>query len=56
LNAELIRALRTTEVIEKIRALGADPIGAPPREFTAFMAEQIETTRKTMDAAGLRGK
>jgi hypothetical protein len=25
-----------------------------PREFTAFMTEQIETTRRIMDAAGLR--
>ncbi len=56
LNAEIIRALKTPQVIEKIRTLGADPIGASPREFTAFMAGQIEVTRRTMDAAGLRGK
>jgi tripartite-type tricarboxylate transporter receptor subunit TctC len=56
LNAEILRALHTPEIIDKIRALGADPIGASPKEFTAFMAEQIEVTRKTMDAAGLRGK
>ena len=56
LNAEIIRALKTPQVIEKIRTLGADPIGASPREFSAFMAGQIEVTRRTMDAAGLRGK
>ncbi len=56
LNAEIIKALKMPEVIEKIRALGADPIGASPKEFTAFMTGQIEVTRKTMDAAGLRGK
>jgi len=54
LNAEVIKALKRPEVIEKIRVLGADPIGAQPREFTAFMTEQIETTRRIMDAAGLR--
>lgn len=56
LNAEIIKALKRPEVIEKIRVLGADPIGGSPGEFTAFMSEQIETTRKIMDAAGLRGK
>ena len=56
LNAEIIKALKRPEVIEKIRVLGADPIGGSPKEFTAFMSEQIETTRKIMDAAGLRGK
>ena len=56
LNAEVVKALKRPEMIEKIRALGADPIGTTPREFTAFMTEQIETTRKIMDAAGLRGK
>ena len=56
LNAEIIKALKRPEVIEKIRMLGADPIGGSPKEFTTFMNEQIETTRKIMDAAGLRGK
>jgi tripartite-type tricarboxylate transporter receptor subunit TctC len=56
LNAEIIKALTRPDVIEKIRTLGADPIGGSPKEFTAFMTEQIETTRRIMDAAGLRGK
>jgi tripartite-type tricarboxylate transporter receptor subunit TctC len=56
LNAEIVKALKRPEVIEKIRALGADPIGTTPREFTAFMSEQIEVTRRIMEAAGMRGK
>jgi tripartite-type tricarboxylate transporter receptor subunit TctC len=56
LNAEIIKALKRPDVIEKIRTLGADPIGGSPKEFTAFMTEQIDTTRKIMDAAGLRSK
>jgi tripartite-type tricarboxylate transporter receptor subunit TctC len=56
LNAEIIKALKRPEVIEKIRVLGADPIGANPAEFTAFITEQIELTRKIIDAAGLRAK
>ena len=56
LNVEIIKALKTPEVIEKIRSLGADPIGGSPQEFTTFMSEQIDITRKIIDAAGLRGK
>jgi tripartite-type tricarboxylate transporter receptor subunit TctC len=56
LNAEIIKALKTPEVVEKIRSLGADPIGGSPQEFSAFISEQIDITRKIIDAAGLRGK
>lgn len=56
LNTEIIKALKRPEIIEKIRVLGADPIGGSPKEFTAFMSEQIDLTRKIIDAAGLRGK
>ena len=56
LNAEMIRGLKRADVIEKIRVLGADPIGANPAEFTAFMSEQIALTRRIMDAAGLRAR
>ena len=56
LNAEIVKALKRPEVIEKIRALGADPLGTTPQEFRAFMAEQIDVTRKIHGRRGFARK
>jgi tripartite-type tricarboxylate transporter receptor subunit TctC len=56
IHAEVVRALRTPAMVERIRGLGADPMGTTPAEFTSFMREQIETTRRIIDSAGLRGQ
>ena len=56
LNAEVVRALKTPAMVERVRGLGADPMGTTPREFAAFMREQIEITRRIVDSAGLRAQ
>ncbi len=54
LNAAIVRALKSSEFLEKLRALGTDPLGTTPQAFTKFMLAQEEATRKTMEMAGLR--
>lgn len=54
LNAETVKALKSAETREKLRALGTDPIGTTPREFALFLSAQMETTRKTMNTSGMR--
>lgn len=54
LNAETLRALRSAEIQDKLRALGADPIGTTPREFALFLAAETEKTRKTIKTSGMR--
>jgi tripartite-type tricarboxylate transporter receptor subunit TctC len=56
LSAEVVKALKTPDIQEKLVAMGAEPIGTPPQEFAAFMTAQNEKLRKTMQAAGLRPK
>ena len=56
LAAEVLGALKKPEFQERLRMLGADPIGTTPREFGAFLVEQNEKFRKLVDAAGLRAK
>ncbi len=54
LNAETIKALKSAEIQEKLRALGAEPIGTTSQEFASFLSEQMEKTRKTIKASGMR--
>ena len=51
-----IGTMKVSEQIDALKALGADPIGSSPREFSAFLVEQNEKFRKLVDAAGLRNK
>ncbi len=54
LNAEIVKALKSAEIKEKLQALGADPIGTTPREFASFLLVETEKTRKTIKASGIR--
>jgi tripartite-type tricarboxylate transporter receptor subunit TctC len=56
LNTTILKSLKSPEMQEKIRLLGADPIGTSPQEFGRFLVEQNEKFRKLIDAAGLRNK
>jgi len=56
LSTVILKAMKTAEFQEKLRVLGADPIGTTPREFGTFLVEQNEKFRKLIDVAGLRGK
>ena len=54
LNAEVVRALKTAEISERIRNLGADPIGNSAQEAQAFVRAQIETTRAVVRISGAK--
>jgi tripartite-type tricarboxylate transporter receptor subunit TctC len=54
LNAELVRALQSPDVLERIRYDGAEPVGNTVEEFTAVIADTIRRWRRAVKAAGLR--
>lgn len=54
LNAEIITALKSAEIRDRLHAQGADAIGSTPREFAAFLSAEMEQTRKTVKASGMR--
>jgi tripartite-type tricarboxylate transporter receptor subunit TctC len=56
LSTVILKSLKTPEMQERLRFLGADPIGTGPREFGAFLVEQNEKFRKLIETAGLRNK
>lgn len=56
LHTEIVRALQSTEVREKLQGLGADPVGNTPEQYVAFMQSEIAKWAKVIKAAGIKGE
>ena len=56
LNAEIDRAMKSLEVLERVQTLGVDPHGSTPREFADFMLAEHKKIGKLIESAGLRNK
>lgn len=54
LNAEIVRALKSAEILDKLQAIGAEPVGSTPREFALLLSAQTQIMRKTIEASGMR--
>lgn len=52
LNAEILRALRSADVIEAITRQGADPLGSTPGEFDRYLKAEIAKWKKLISALG----
>lgn len=52
LNSEIGRALKSTEVIERLAKLGAEPMSMDPAEFDAFIRREHDALGKVMRDAG----
>jgi len=56
LHALIIKALKTPEVIQKFRELGAEPVGNTPAEFQKFVAEEVTSWKQTVKAANIQAQ
>ena len=56
LHGEIVRALNTAELRERLQSLGADPVGNTPEQYTAFMQNEIAKWGKVIKAAGIKGE
>jgi len=56
LHAEFVRALHSPELNERIKGMGADPVGNTPEQYTAFMQDEIVKWGKVIKAAGIKGE
>ncbi|MEO7404443.1 MAG: tripartite tricarboxylate transporter substrate binding protein [Burkholderiales bacterium] len=54
LNAEMVRALGTAEVRERLALDGADAVGGTPEAFAAHIRAEIEKWSRVAKAAGIR--
>jgi len=56
LHGEIVRALNTAELRERLQGLGADPVGNTPEQYTTFMQNEIAKWGKVIKAAGIKGE
>ena len=52
LNAEVVNALKTPELRERLAGLGAEPIGSTRAELASFIATQLEKMHKAVETSG----
>jgi tripartite-type tricarboxylate transporter receptor subunit TctC len=56
LHTDMVRAINAPDVQEKLKGLGADPVGNTPEQYTAFMQNEIAKWTKVIRAAGIKGE
>ena len=54
LNAEIVRAVKSSDLREKLKGAGTDPIGSSAEEYTAFVQNEIAKWGKVIAAAGIK--
>ena len=56
LNSEIVRALNSPDLRERLMSQGADPVGNTPEQYTAFIQNEITKWAKVIQAAGIKGE
>ena len=55
LNADVLKVVRSPELVEKLRAEGSDPVGSSVSEYAAFLREEIAKWGKVIKFANVKG-
>ena len=56
LHSEIVKALNSLDLRQKLQDLGADPVGNTPEQYTAYMQAEIAKWTKVIKAAGIKGE
>ena len=56
LHTEMVKAINAPDVQQKLKDLGADPVGNTPEQYSAFMQNEIAKWGKVIKAAGIKGE
>jgi len=56
LNSEIVRALNSPDLRERLKSQGAEPVGNTPEQYTAFIQDEIAKWAKVIQAAGIKGE
>jgi tripartite-type tricarboxylate transporter receptor subunit TctC len=55
-HAEVVKALNSTDVREKLVGMGSDPVGSTPEEFYAYIKLELERWGKVIRDNNIRGE
>jgi len=56
LHADAVRALSSPDVQERLKNLGADPVGNTPEQYTEYIRNEIVKWTKVIMEAGIKGE
>lgn len=56
LHKEVVRAVNSPDLRERLQVLGADPVGNTPQQYAAFVQEEIDKWGKVIRAAGIKAQ
>jgi tripartite-type tricarboxylate transporter receptor subunit TctC len=56
LNTEIVRAVKSPDLRDKLKGAGTEPIGSTAEEYAAFMQNEITKWGKVIAAAGIKGE
>ncbi len=56
LHSEIVRAVNSPDLRERLTSQGADPLHMTPEQYTAFMQGEIAKWAKVIKAAGIKGE
>jgi tripartite-type tricarboxylate transporter receptor subunit TctC len=54
INADVLKVVRSPELLERLRNEGSDPVGSAVAEYAAFLREEITKWRKVIQFAGVK--
>jgi tripartite-type tricarboxylate transporter receptor subunit TctC len=54
INADTLKVVRSTELVERLKAEGSDPVGNSPAEYSAFLRNEIAKWAKVIKLAGVK--
>jgi tripartite-type tricarboxylate transporter receptor subunit TctC len=55
INTDVVRIMKTPELIERLKAEGSDPVGNSPEQYAAFLREEIVKWAKVIKLANVKG-
>jgi tripartite-type tricarboxylate transporter receptor subunit TctC len=55
LNADVLKVIRSPELVEKLKSEGSDPVGSPVADYAAFLRDEIAKWRKVIQFANIKG-
>jgi tripartite-type tricarboxylate transporter receptor subunit TctC len=55
LNADVLKVIRSPELVEKLKAEGSDPVGSSVADYTAFLRDEIAKWGKVIKFANIKG-
>jgi tripartite-type tricarboxylate transporter receptor subunit TctC len=55
INADVLKVIRSPELVERLKAEGSDPVGSSPEQYSAFLRDEIAKWGKVIKFANVKG-